>query len=130
MKCCALILPLAVATLFFSCGTPLNTDKETTADSMLPDPAAVPAENHFYDYSHTVLKEAIADTAYALFSSDTEEDCFTLFVPAGLISETQTTLRITSGSGEVAYEHLFPTRDLVNGYATAYIRNETSATCL
>ena len=78
----------------------------------------------YFDYKNTLLTEGYIDTAFANFSSDTSKDCFTISVPKGLIIETKTTIRIISMQGKVIYEHIFPTSDLVNGYATEDIKSD------
>lgn len=78
----------------------------------------------YYNYKNTRLEREISDTAMARFSDDITEDRFTLYVPAGLITETETTIRVKSANGTLVYEHIFPTRALVNGYATEKIRSD------
>lgn len=96
-------------------------DPDTAASRV--DTQSVSGEQYF-DYSATSLPGQYTDTAYALFSNDEQQDRFTIYVPAGLISETTTTILITSVHGDTIYEHIFPTRDLVNGYAIAEIKSD------
>lgn len=75
-------------------------------------------ENHYFNYKHTVIKKRFTDTLYMYFSSDTVKDCFTFYVPAGNINHTKSILRITTQAGEVIFEDIFTTDNMVSGYAT------------
>jgi hypothetical protein len=118
-----LILFLLAA--FIGCNSPEErkntTDSDTTAAGGEMMNTDTPT---YYNYKNTRLAGKISDTAMARFSNDTTDDCFTLYVPSGLITETQTTIRVSAANGALVYEHVFPTRELVNGYATEKIRSD------
>ncbi|MCO4292398.1 hypothetical protein NF867_05930 [Solitalea sp. MAHUQ-68] len=78
----------------------------------------------YYDYKNTRLSDNYRDTAFTKFSNDTTEDCFTLNIPKGLVTETKTTIRVVTKQGEVIYEHTFATSDLINGYDTEEIKTD------
>lgn len=82
------------------------------------------SDAEFFDYSETKLKKSYSDTAYGKFSDNDSKDRFTFFVPGGLISETNSALRVTNVKEELVYEHVFPTSELINGYALAEIKND------
>jgi|688.fasta_scaffold414803_2 hypothetical protein len=78
----------------------------------------------YFDYSNVILKQDINDTIYAKFSNDTFEDCLTINVESGKISQTKTTIRIKNKIDKIIYEHIFQTTELINGYDTETIKND------
>ncbi|MDQ3108849.1 MAG: hypothetical protein M3R17_03050 [Bacteroidota bacterium] len=120
---------LPVYFLLFSCNG--NRDGEKQSNSLHKDDTAASSisknasvDPHYFDYSKTVLTREFADTVFAKFSSATSDDRFTFFVPKGNINDTKSVLRITNERGDVIYENIFPTRDLVYGYGTSEVKTE------
>jgi hypothetical protein len=110
--------------VLFSC-TSSTENKEIKPDALTIDTISnIYRAPTYYDYKNTSLNADFHDTTNAKFSSDIVEDRFTVFVPKGLVTETKSTIRITNKEGEVIYEHTFPTRELVNGYATVEIKSD------
>jgi hypothetical protein len=119
LGCCAM----------FSCAE--HNENKATGDSLhWKDSAAtasskdVGVDPHYFDYSNTTLSDNFTDTIFAKFSSADSEDRFTFFVPKGNINNTKSVLRITTKDGELIYETIFTTSDLVYGYGTSEVQTE------
>lgn len=81
-------------------------------------------ETEYFDYQNTIIHHEFSDTVFVHFSDDSVADCFTFYMPSGNINKTQCVLRITSNTGELIYENIFTTSDIVNGYSTYDIKND------
>lgn len=81
-------------------------------------------EPEYFDYRNTIVNHEFSDTIFMCFSDDSVADCFTFYMPTGNINKTQCVLRITSNTGELIYENIFTTSDIVNGYSTHGIKND------
>lgn len=96
----------------------------------LPDRDTLSQTNHhtstgtYYNYEKTTLSKGYHNSTLATFSNNSSPDCFTIQVPVGPITQTNTLIKITTANKEVIYTHTFPTSALVNGYATTTITNE------
>jgi hypothetical protein len=123
-----LFVILSISLAFFSCGE--NNENKAGENSMYADSvaASIPkdagVDPHYFDYSKTTLTNDFTDTAFANFSSGESQDRFTFFVPKGNVNETKSVLRITTQEGKLIYEHIFPTSDLIYGYALRDIKTE------
>ena len=104
-----------------------SSKQETDNTSNLPEKTSPPKtfEDHYFNFENTTLAKGFSDTVYALFSNDTNMDCFTLKVPSGNINETSALVHITTQEGDIIYEHIFKSRELVNGYDLYKIKSET-----
>ena len=115
------LFPIIYITLIlFSCGR--DTKKIQNTEQKLFD--TVEQDNIYFDYKNTVMNSSFSDTVFIKFSNDTIEDCFTFYMPKGNINKTKSILRISTKDGELIYENVFETSDMVNGYATADIKND------
>ncbi len=120
-----------IIAFFFSLFLLISCSKTTKPEVVSNiDSTSVKTENSYsytptyFDYKNTRMADEYSETTFAKFSNDSIEDSFTLYVPKGLITETKTTIRITTKKGGIIYEHIFPTSDLVNGYATEKIKSD------
>ncbi|MCL9805511.1 hypothetical protein NAT51_08255 [Flavobacterium amniphilum] len=123
------------AVLFFSCSqkenhNPTSDNKDTIAVEAITateerDTSVPTIEEHYFDYTNTVLKEDFKQSIQHLFSDTGSKDTFTLSIPKGNINRTETTLKIVAANGELILEKKFTTRELINGYDLREITNDT-----
>jgi|GEM_PF-5043103 len=81
-------------------------------------------EDPYYHY-HTIIKKEFKDSVQVNFSSLESKDSFTFYMPVGNIDSTESILRIYNVTGELIYEKIFETHELINGYDLEFIKNET-----
>ncbi|MFZ4796242.1 MAG: hypothetical protein ACOYMA_02040 [Bacteroidia bacterium] len=111
--CCILIL--------FSC----KQKAKTTQNTAQPTTDTANQSNGYFNYQNTIIHSSYSDTVFVKFSSDSLEDCFTFYMPDGNINKTKSIIRITTKNGELIYEKVFQTNEIVNGYATYDILNDS-----
>lgn len=109
------------ALILFSC----KPKTESTQNVEQPSSDMTNQTNIYFDYQNTIMHSSYSDTVFVKFSNDTVEDCFTFYMPAGNINATKSIIRITTKSGELIYENVFETSNIVNGYATDDIFNDS-----
>lgn len=121
------IIVVSIVILIMCSCNDSSSKKETDNTSNLPEKTSPPKtfEEHYFNFENTSLTKGFSDTVYALFSNDTNKDCFTLNIPSGNINETSAVLHITTQKGDIIYEHVFKSRELVNGYDLYKIKSDT-----
>lgn len=112
---------LVIACMLASCN---QQQHKKNSDNKAPEQDT--SDTHYFDYKHTVIKKRYTDTVYMYFSNNTVKDCFTFYVPAGNINHTKSILRITTQSGEVIFEDIFTTNNMVSGYDTYNIYDDAT----
>lgn len=117
----ALFLIVYLALILFSCKP--KTESEQNIEQ--PSSDTTNQTNRYFDYQNTIMHSSYSDTVFVKFSNDTVEDCFTFYMPEGNINATKSIIRVTTKTGELIYENVFETSDIVNGYATYSIFNDS-----
>lgn len=120
-----ILLSLFLLLTALACNQPVEHNEIIAPDTIVIKATKASSEPIYFDYSKTRLTDGYNETAYAKFSNDSTEDIFTIKVNSGNLTETKTTLRIITNKGEIIYEHIFETTDLINGYALSDIKSDT-----
>lgn len=111
--------------VFFSCDhEPNNTGSEPEEIIFGNLGEVLSPSNEYFDYANTYLDKAFHDSTRGHFSETEQHDILSVYISSGPITQTRTTIKVHNAKNELIYQHVFPTTELIYGYALDEIKSD------
>ncbi len=111
--------------VFFSCAHESNDTESEPEEIIFGNLGEILSpSNEYFDYNYTHLDKAFHDSTRAHFSDTTHFDVLSVHISSGPIKQTRVTITVHNAKNELIYQHVFPTTELIYGYALDEIKSD------